>query len=35
VTRVGDTMLDAIVLGMTLLYFATALAYVAGCNRLK
>jgi len=28
-------MTDVIMLGMTLLFFAAALAYVAGCNRLK
>jgi len=28
-------MLDAVMLGSALLFFATALAYMAGCHRLK
>jgi hypothetical protein len=31
----GNAMLDAIMLAATLLFFAAALAYVAGCDRLK
>jgi len=28
-------MLDVIMLGITLLFFATALGYLAGCDRLR
>jgi hypothetical protein len=31
----GNAMLDAIMLAATLLFFAAALAYVAGCDRLR
>jgi hypothetical protein len=34
-TPIGSAMLDAIMLGTTLLFFAAALAYMAGCDRLK
>jgi hypothetical protein len=34
-TPIGNTMLDATMLAITLLFFAAALAYLAGCDRLR
>jgi hypothetical protein len=31
----GTAMLDAVMLGSALLFFGAALAYMAGCRRLK
>jgi hypothetical protein len=32
---IGNAMLDVTMLAITLLFFAAALAYVVGCDRLK
>jgi hypothetical protein len=34
-TSIGNTMLDATILAITLLFFAAALAYLFGCDCLR